>query len=123
MKKVLIVDDEANARNLLREILEPEGYQTLEAGNGQEALKLLESDPVDLIVSDRAMPGMGGLELLEALQKRGQSIPAIIVSAFGEESLWGQAISFGAVDYLVKPYKAAEVLRAVKKCLSGKKAP
>lgn len=118
-KTILVVDDEDSGRTLLREILLEAGYEVLEAADGIMALMLLERRPVDLLITDRSMPGLGGLELLKKLKEQKMMIPTLMVSAYGEESFWGQAVGLGAVDYLLKPFKAEEVLKVVQKTLGG----
>ncbi len=120
-KTILVVDDEAHSRSLLREILLEAGYDVLEAADGIVALALLEKRSVDLLITDRSMPGLGGLELLVKLREQKRMVPALMVSAYGEESFWSQAIGLGAVDYLLKPFKAGEVLKIVQKALSETK--
>src|SRR5438046_2646961 len=116
-KTVLIVDDEESSRALLREILAEGGYDVLEAADGLMALGLLEKRTVSLLITDRSMPGLGGLELLTKLREKKMMIPALMVSAYGEESFWGQAVGLGAVDYLLKPFKAEDVLAAAQKAI------
>jgi CheY-like chemotaxis protein len=120
-KTILVVDDDPSARSLLREILLEDDYSILEAEDGEFALELIEKKHVDLLIADRAMPRMGGLELLAKLQKKEMAIPSLVISAYGEETLWGQAIGLGAVDYLLKPFKGEDVLKIVRKA-HGKKS-
>lgn len=116
-----MVDDDPTGRALLREILVEDGYAVLEAEDGEFALELIETKPVDLVITDRSMPRMDGLELLAKLKENEKTIPSLVISAYGEEALWGQAIGLGAVDYLLKPFKAEDVLKIVSKAL-GKKS-
>jgi CheY-like chemotaxis protein len=118
---ILVVDDDPTGRALLREILVEDGYAVLEAEDGEFALELIETKPVDLVITDRSMPRMDGLELLAKLKENEKTIPSLVISAYGEEALWGQAIGLGAVDYLLKPFKAEDVLKIVSKAL-GKKS-
>ena len=97
-----------------------DGYSILEAEDGEFALELIEKRPVDLLITDRSMPRMDGLALLTALKRKKKAIPALVISAYGEETLWGQAIGLGAVDYLLKPFKPEDVLRIVRKSLEKK---
>src|SRR5579864_4686737 len=103
MKKVLIVDDDKDERTVLTDILSAEGFDTVAAEDGLMALKILEKQPVGLIITDRAMPQMDGMALLEKVREQKSTIPVIVVRAYGEEELWGEAIGLGAKDYLVKP--------------------
>ncbi len=102
-------------------MLSVQGYDILEAEDGLKALKIINKEKVDLLIADRAMPNMGGLELLEKLREEKKSIPSIVISAFGEERLWAEAIGLGAEDYILKPFSAQDVIRAVKKNLKENK--
>jgi len=118
-KTVLIIDDDKNVRALLRDILAPEGLEVIEADDGTAALNILKDRKIDLLITDRSMPGMGGLELLKEIRSLKNTVPALMISAYGEESFWGEAIGLGALDYLVKPFKADDVIRIVRKSLFG----
>jgi DNA-binding NtrC family response regulator len=122
MKRILIVDDDAPTRELLKDILAAEGYALAEAGDGREALLLLTKSSVDLVITDRSMPGMGGLELLAQLKAAHPNMPALMISAYGEEKMWGEAIGSGAQDYILKPFKPDDIIKAVKKILSSDRA-
>jgi len=111
MKKILVVDDDKTARILLADVLKAEGFEVVEAEDGREALKMIQSQSIDLVMTDRSMPGMDGLALLKVLTERYSSIPVVIISAYGEEKLWGEALQLGAKEYLVKPFKAQEILK------------
>ncbi len=119
-KTVLVVEDDAHVRQLLRDILEPENFEVVEAPEPEIALRLVAQMKVDLIITDRAMPGMSGIEFLKTLQEKKYRIPALMVSAWGEEKLWADAIQYGAQDYLLKPFNADDILRVVRKTLKTK---
>jgi CheY-like chemotaxis protein len=116
-KKILIVDDDPTMRSLLREILTGRRYDVVEAQDGQEALDKIHKETIDLLITDRAMPGMGGLDLLRALREEKREIPALLISAYGDEELWASAIGLGAEDYLLKPFSTESVMRVVKRKL------
>ena len=120
-KKILIVDDEKSTRSLLKYILLSDDFDLIEAEDGKEALELLKKQKIDLMITDRSMPQMGGLELLKELRRLKSKLPVIVISAYGEESLWGEAIGLGALDYIVKPFAADVVLNVVRKNLFGGK--
>ena len=86
-KIILVADDDQTSRYLLREILTEAGYDVLEAADGQEELSMIETKSIDLLITDRSMPGLGGLELLTALRDRRKSMPALMISAHGDEAL------------------------------------
>jgi DNA-binding response OmpR family regulator len=117
LKRILVVDDDKRLCALLREILTAAHYDVLDAEDGQQALDILSKESVDLLITDRSMPRLGGLELLQKLREQKNQIPALMISAYGEESLWAKAIGFGAEDYLLKPFSNDEVLKIVKKKL------
>jgi DNA-binding response OmpR family regulator len=117
MKKILVVDDDQAARTLLKEILTAEKWEVVEAEDGQKALDMLQAQKIDLVITDRSMPAMDGLVLLKTLSEKRSTVPVIMVSAYGEEELWGQAIQLGAKEYLLKPFKAQDVLNVVRRFL------
>jgi DNA-binding response OmpR family regulator len=117
---ILIVDDDNDTRLLLRDILEEAGFRVLQATDGLDALKKLNGQPVDMVVTDRAMPHMDGMALLSKLRDRSPALPVLMVSGYGEESFWSQAIGRGAKDYLLKPFKSEEVVTQIRKYLPKK---
>jgi two-component system, chemotaxis family, chemotaxis protein CheY len=118
-KKILVVDDEKTTRSLLRDILQTDGVEVLEAENGEAALQIFKKHKIDLLITDRSMPLMDGISLLKELRRLKNPVPAIMISAYGEESLWGEAIGLGASDYIVKPFETSAVLKMVQQHLSG----
>jgi signal transduction histidine kinase/DNA-binding response OmpR family regulator len=116
---VLVVDDRSDSLNFLREyVLEPNGYQIIQASDGSDALKIVLSRDVDLIISDLVMPKMGGLELLESLRDRDISIPVILMTFHGSEGTAVRAFRLGARDYIIKPFAIDEMLNAIDRALS-----
>lgn len=101
-RDILVVDDDASHRALIRDVLEEMGYAAPQASNGREALDLLEGDPPLAVLLDLRMPVMSGWALLEALKKlpRAKNVPVIIISAYGYE--W-EAELVGAAGYISKP--------------------
>ncbi|MFT5458375.1 MAG: two-component system response regulator HydG, partial [Myxococcota bacterium] len=116
-QRVLVVDDEPSLRYTLSEILGDEGLEVTTANDGAEALAALDAHPVDLVVSDLVMPGVDGLELLATLAGRPDAPGVVLVTAHGDERLAVQAMRLGAIDYLPKPFQAAEVIRVVLRAL------
>lgn len=112
---ILVVDDEKTARSLLVETLKSNGEKVFEAEDGRQALVLLEKEKIDLVLTDRAMPVLDGIGLLQALRDRNSTVPVVMISAYGEEKLWGQALGLGAKDYLLKPFEVKEVFRVVER--------
>jgi two-component system NtrC family sensor kinase len=116
---VLIIDDRDDSLKFLQEyVLEPQGYQVIEARNGLEGMKLIKSGKIDLIISDLVMPKMGGLELLESLRENGLDIPAILMTFHGSEGTAVRAFRLGARDYIIKPFAIDEMLEAVDHALT-----
>jgi two-component system response regulator AtoC len=114
---VLIVEDEANMRRVLRALLRRADYQTLEAADGQRALEILDAESVDAVLSDLKMPHMNGLELLQVVQQRHQSVPFILLTAYGTIGSAVEALKQGAFDYLTKPFDPDEIQQVVAKAV------
>jgi DNA-binding response OmpR family regulator len=117
---ILVVDDDQNARSLLGDIIRSEGFEVVEAENGLPALECLKQSPVNMIITDRDMPQMDGMEFLKRLREDYPTIPVLMLSGYGEESMWGKAIGLGARDYLLKPFKVKEVIAQIRKYLTEK---
>ncbi len=108
--KVLIIDDERAIRRALKEILEYEKCQVLEAENGKEGLELIRSNSLDVIFCDIKMPLMDGMELLEVLRQEGNEVPMIMISGHGTLETAVQAIKRGAFDFIEKPLDLNRIL-------------
>src|SRR5262245_41664883 len=115
MSQVLIVDDEENMRHLLEVILKREGYDVRSVASGTEALKAIDAVETDFVLSDVRMPRMGGLDLLDTLQKRKNPPTIIMMSAYGTVDSAIDAMKRGAYDYISKPFKPDEVVLVLKK--------
>jgi len=113
--EILIVDDEPLQRDIMRMILEGEGYLVESAASGTEALASMKNHPADLILTDLKMNGMTGLEFLETLQESGSAPPVLIVTAHGTIDSAIEAVRKGAFDYLTKPLDKTRLLLAVSK--------
>ena len=109
MEKVLIVDDEENARIGLMKLLSREGYLVDAVANGYEALRHLDSDPVDLVITDINMPEMNGLVFLRELNRSHPTTSVIMVTAYGGVESYLEAMNLGAFEYLNKPVKLDEL--------------
>ena len=114
---VLVVDDERNQREILGAILKGEGYRPVLAGNGEEALAAVEREPVDLVLTDLVMPGMGGEQLVEALLARNPGIPILVNSAYGTIQTAVDAIKKGAYYYFEKPVDKARLLIIIERAI------
>src|SRR5919206_1312912 len=114
---VLVVDDEKNIRRTLRMVLETEGYAVAEAETAEEALKLLEAEPVDLGVFDVRLPGMDGLTLLSRARELWRDLPVIVISGHAETPDVVEAMRRGAIDFFSKPVDRDRVVVSVKNAL------
>jgi two-component system response regulator AtoC len=113
--RVLVVDDEEPVRHMLRLILEREGFRVAEADSGEAALEVLAREPVDVMLSDVRMPGIGGLGLVERASESFEDLTIVVMSAFGSVALALDAMKKGAYDYISKPFKQDEVVLALRK--------
>ena len=119
--RILIADDEASIRFVLREVLEAEGHDVEEADNGDRALKMLTSGGYHLAFLDIRMPGASGLELLDQLRTLNSDTAAVIITAESTMENAVEAMKRGALDYLVKPFSLAEVAALAEKALATQK--
>ncbi|MEE4271580.1 MAG: sigma-54 dependent transcriptional regulator [Thermoanaerobaculales bacterium] len=117
-ERLLIVDDDPGFARTLQILLEDEGYRTEAAHSGEAALQLLEHRPgVGMVISDLAMPGMDGLELLRRLRSDRPELPVVMMTAHSSVESAVEAIQIGAFQYLVKPIEPAELLAQVSRAL------
>jgi two-component system NtrC family response regulator len=117
METVLIVDDEKNYLLVLSALLEEEGYEVLAASSGPEALEILKSSDLDLVVTDMKMPGMDGIELLEQIKARDPDLPVIVMTAYGTVDKAVEAMQKGAYTYILKPFDNERLILFVKKAI------
>jgi len=115
--RILIVDDEPEIVRGLEDNLRFEGYQTLTAANGADALKMAEREAPDLIVLDLMMPVMSGWDVCRTLRGKGLDVPIIMLTARGEEADRVRGLELGADDYLAKPFSLRELLARVRAVL------
>jgi two-component system alkaline phosphatase synthesis response regulator PhoP len=115
-KTILVVDDEADIRDLLKYNLEQEGYAVEAKEDGEKAFQFLQDNRVDLILLDLMLPGMPGLELCKQMKRQSstQSIPIIMISAKSSETDVIVGLELGADDYITKPFSPKEVLARIR---------
>lgn len=111
MPTILVVDDHEEIREALAEILEEEGHEVVQAVDGLEALEMVATVQLDVILLDIAMPGMDGLETLRRLKDSPESskLPVIMVTAQGDRQNMVKAVRMGVRDYVTKPWEPGEV--------------
>lgn len=116
-KKILITDDAAFMRMMLRDTLTKEGYLTVEANNGKNMLDTYDVEKPDLVTLDITMPEMDGIQALKALKAKHPDALVIMCSAMGQQAMVIEAIQAGAKDFIVKPFQADRVLATVQKVI------
>jgi putative nucleotidyltransferase with HDIG domain len=119
--RILIVDDEQGVRRLLSDGLGLAGFDCSDASGGSEALKLLETQPFDAVISDLRMPGTSGLELLKGVREKHPRVAFLMATAVDDVRVGIQAMKAGADDYLVKPFQLEVVLTALNRALERKR--
>ncbi len=117
MADLLVVDDEQSYRQLLKLVFESEGKTVLTAGSGTEALKILQNEPVQVVISDVRMPDMDGIQFLRAVRELDSSIGIIMMTAFATVETAREAFKLGADDFIQKPFDIEELQLIVKKTL------
>jgi len=118
MEAVLIVDDEKNYPPILSAVLEEEGFETLTANSGHEALDILKHSDVDLVLTDMKMPAMDGIELLEHIKTEDPELPVIMMTAHGTVEKAVEAMQKGAYSYVLKPFDNERLVLYVNKAVA-----
>jgi DNA-binding NtrC family response regulator len=112
---ILIVEDEARIRRLLELDLGEAGFQTFSAADAEKGLDLLRREQIDLVLTDLKLPGMGGLEFLQAAKRLNGALPVVVMTAYGTVETAVDAMKAGATDYILKPFALAEMRLVVQK--------
>lgn len=123
MIRVLVADDHPLLRNGLRQILaqEPDLMVGAEAEDSDQTLEYVEREPWDIVILDITMPGRSGLDVLRDIRRKHSELPVLVLSMHSEDHFAVRAIKAGANGYISKDNAAAEVVRAIRKILTGKK--
>jgi len=124
--RLLLVEDDESIRETVREALKAEGFEVMACGDGAEALASLTDDaaePVDLVVLDLMLPGLGGLDLCRQLRKNDNSTPILVISARDSETDRVLGLEVGADDYLVKPFGLRELVARCRALLRRSQQP
>lgn len=116
---VLVVDDEQIVRDSITWLLEADGYRVRQAPGGAEGLAYLENETVDLILLDLQMPQMSGPQFLKRLQESGRHIPVVIVTGYPDSDLVAEAMRYGPITLLAKPFQRDMLKQAVHNTLLG----
>ncbi len=116
-EKILIVDDEQSLRDLLKTVLEKGGYEAIMAANGEEAVRLAESENPHLVILDAEMPDPSGIKTCAALRANGKTRRIPIILAAGFTQSLAEALQLGVDDFVTKPFHLAAVLARVRAML------
>lgn len=114
---ILVVDDDADMRDMVFDMLKDRGHQVSTAGSGQEAIKLLREEDYVAVLTDLRMKGIQGLELLSEIKRLHPDIGVVLMTAFGSVETAVEAMKHGASDYLTKPVKKDELLRVIERVI------
>ncbi len=114
---ILIVDDEPDIRGTLQEFLEDEGYNVITAESGAQALTIIESETVNLVLTDLLMPGMDGIELTKQISRTKPELPVVLMTAYASIEYAVESIKAGALDFIPKPFKFNHTLFIIQKAL------
>ena len=107
--RVLVVDDDDEMRALLRRTLEFDGYEVIDRDRGTHVMEALRGAPFDLIILDKEMPGLTGLDLLSIVSREFPHVPVVLVTAFGGPHVAASALRLGAASYLEKPFRLGQL--------------
>ncbi|MBU1340595.1 MAG: sigma-54 dependent transcriptional regulator [Proteobacteria bacterium] len=118
MENILIVDDEKNYPMIIGEILQEEGYTSLTASSGMEALDMLKTELIDMVLTDVKMPGMDGIQLLEKIKEINPDLPVIIMTAYGSVEKAVEAMHKGAYTFILKPFENQALIAHIAKAIS-----
>lgn len=115
--RILIVDDEPVVLDFLSDVLSNEGFSVSCASEASQALDILAKEPHDLVLSDIRMPGFGGFELLKSVRRRSPGTDVILMTGYASVDGAIDAMTLGAVDYLIKPLKPKEIVARIRACI------
>jgi len=117
--RIMLVDDDSNVREVLAEILTRRGWKVSEFSGAEDAIKALRHEHFDVVLTDINMPGMSGMDFLHLAKEAAPDIPVVMVTGYPSIDLAVEAIKFGAVDFLPKPFKAEELEIIVRKAVGN----
>jgi two-component system chemotaxis response regulator CheY len=117
MARVLVVDDSDFMRRVIKNILEGGGHKVIEARNSEEALRVFKKEGADIITMDIVMPETDGIETVRRLKDAHPDVKIIMITALGHQKTVMRALEAGALDFIMKPFTADDVLESVKAVL------
>jgi DNA-binding NtrC family response regulator len=120
-EKILVVDDEPAIIQLCTRLLTREGYAVKAVSNGMDALRILNEEPVDLLMTDIRMQGMNGFELIDAVKKHNRRIPIIVITGHSTMNTVTESLKLGIQGFVIKPFKISELLTAVRQAMDSPK--
>jgi DNA-binding response OmpR family regulator len=112
-KTVMIIDDEPSVGEMMSALLEAEGFQALVAYDGQDGLRQMDHEPVDLLLLDYMLPGMDGIEVLCEVRQKWPLLPVILITAFGSPELRNRAGKFRVLDVVSKPFDTNKLMEQI----------
>ncbi len=121
MSTILVVDDEQSMRDFLSIMLKKEGYDVVAAENGEDALKAVQTEIFDLVISDVKMPGMDGIDVLKTVKEISPESIVIMITAYATAEAAVEAMKLGAYDYITKPFKVDEIKLIIQKALEKRR--
>jgi DNA-binding response OmpR family regulator len=119
-KRILVVEDDAEMRSLLKDFFTEEGFEIDSVSNGSEAFRILVRELFDLVITDIRMPGLTGLDILPGIKKLQPNVPIIVITAFGSDEIRDRAMARGATSYLEKPLRFPELRTMIREIISSK---
>lgn len=120
-QRILIIDDEAGVRQTLAQVLEDEGFAPQQAESGEEGMRMIETDGIDLVLLDVWLPGKDGLEILQTMRERDLSTPVVMISGHASIDTAVRATKLGAYDFIEKPLSIEKTLLSVKNALTHRR--
>src|SRR4029078_3002168 len=121
MTRILVIEDDTREAASLARVLQTEGYEVVTVERGDEGLKLAQSEPFHLVLTDLRMPGVDGLQLLRQMRALKPRLPIVLMTAFGTTDDIIEATRHGAFEYLRKPFKIEEFLSVVGQAVAAGK--
>src|SRR5205085_5629870 len=115
--RVLVVDDNARARQSIVDVLKAAGHEVVASASAIEALKIVEKNPFDVIVTDLQMPGMDGLAFIRTLSERKVESQIVMITAFASVTSAVEAMRYGAFDYIEKPFDVEQLETLISRAL------